>query len=66
MCNPASEDGDACDNLILGASDARVIVLSNTLKIIWATRGAHSDGSSPLGIAVCDVSSTAASWLASS
>ena len=45
----------SCDSLIIGASDARVVVLSNTLKTTWAARGAHSDDSLPLVIVVCEV-----------
>ena len=54
---PVRDDGDAYDQLLLGTSDARVVVLSSVLKVSWVALGAHDDGSMPLAIAVCDASS---------
>ena len=44
------------DGIILGADDARLLVFTGPMSILWSARGAHGEKCRPLAISIIDVS----------
>ena len=43
------------DGIIIGTDDARLLVFSGQMSMIWAARGAHGENCRPLAICMINV-----------